>query len=86
MKTSEKITFFAFFLLMNLGFGIGCFLFGLLGNDYSAVQFGDRYYTFLTMSLIFMFGGLSYIILTAINLTKLRGALVGADLQEQVGK
>ena len=75
MKTSDRITFFAFFFLMNLGFGIGTILFGLLGNDCSALQFGDRYYTYLTMSIIFMFGGLSYIIYTAINLTKLKMAL-----------
>jgi hypothetical protein len=60
---------------MNLGFGIGCFLFGRLGVDCSKVIFNERYYTFLTISLIFMFGGLSYIILTALNLTKLKGGL-----------
>lgn len=77
--TLSKLYFFAFFFLMNIGFGLGTFLFGLLGSDCTYTTYAIERNTLFIMSIIFMFGGLMYIIYTAINLSKAYN-----NLQEQV--
>lgn len=81
-QTLSKLSFFAFFFLMNMGFGLGTFLFGLLGSDCSKIDFGDRYLSLLIMSLIFMLAGLFYIIYTAINLSKFSVGVSIKDIME----